>query len=152
MLMRNVWIGIAWLGAMAFAQELEIRGDVPRPYKLTLEAITNSKLTAAGAYHGVPLIDLLARAGQETGAKLRGTQVAKVVLVDCEDAYRVAFSLAELDPEFREGMVLVAVTKEGKPLDAQEGPFRLIVEKDKKMARWGRRVKSIQVVWLQDRP
>lgn len=134
-------------------QSLSIAGDVPRPLEIPLNELTKRAavelVAGKDTYAGTLLIDLLAEAGQERGAKMRGTQIAKVVLVECEDAYRVAFSMAELDPEFRDAKVLLAWKKNGEALTSQEGPLRLIVEGDKKMARWGRRVKNVKVIWLQ---
>ncbi|GAB4358992.1 MAG: molybdopterin-binding oxidoreductase [Bryobacter sp.] len=140
-------------GFLLAGQSLSIGGDVPQPFEIPLSELakrpTVELLAGKDTYTGALLIDLLAEAGQERGAKMRGTQIAKIVLVECEDAYRVAFSMAELDPEFRDTKVLLAWKKNGEALTSQEGPLRLIVEGDKKMARWGRRVKSIRVVWLQ---
>jgi DMSO/TMAO reductase YedYZ molybdopterin-dependent catalytic subunit len=136
-----------------FPQSLAVSGDVPNAKSFTMEnlrARTQIELKAGEhTYSGVLLMDLLAETGQERGAKLRGTQVAKAVLVECEDDYRVVFSMAELDAEFRDSRTLLALRKNGEDLPANEGPFRLIVEGDKKMARWARRVKSVRVVWLQ---
>jgi DMSO/TMAO reductase YedYZ molybdopterin-dependent catalytic subunit len=143
----------AFLCSFAAAQSVSIGGDVPHPKTLNIEAIhalPQVELESKdGKFSGPLLIHLLAQAGQETGDKLRGTQVTKTVLVECEDAYRVSFSLAELDPEFRDTRVILATRKNGQPLSPQEGPFRIIVEGDKKLARWARRVKSIQVIWPQ---
>jgi hypothetical protein len=51
-------------------------------------------------------------------------------------------SLAEVDPSFHAGEVLVADTREGQPL-AKSGPFQLIVSDDKRPARWVHNLVSV---------
>ena len=62
--------------------------------------------------------------------------VKMTVLVEASDGYRAAFSLAELDPEMTDRVVLLADTKDGQPLSPREGPFRIIVPGEKRPARW----------------
>ncbi len=54
------------------------------------------------------------------------------------------FSLAEVDPSFHAGDVLVADTMDGKALDARSGPWKLVVTEDKRPARGVR-----NLVWLE---
>ncbi|MEI9964927.1 MAG: hypothetical protein WDM92_09635 [Caulobacteraceae bacterium] len=54
-------------------------------------------------------------------------------------------SLAETDPAMRPDPVLVADRKDGKPLDAHEGPFRLVVPGDKRPARSARSIVKIEI-------
>ena len=68
-----------------------------------------------------------------------------VVVAEASDGYRAAFSLAELDGDFAGTQVIVADTEDGKPLDAQHGPLRLVVPGDKRQGRWVRMLKSITV-------
>jgi hypothetical protein len=49
------------------------------------------------------------------------------VTVEVTDGYRAVFSLAELDPELTDRIVLLADTKDGQPLPPREGPLRIIV-------------------------
>jgi len=51
------------------------------------------------------------------------------------DGYQVVLALAEIDPTFHLGEVLVADTMNGKPLDEHCGPFKLLVTEDKRPAR-----------------
>jgi hypothetical protein len=56
--------------------------------------------------------------------------------------YSVVLSLAEVDPSFHEGQVLVVDTRDGQPL-GNYGPFQLIVSDDKRPARWVHNLVSI---------
>src|SRR5277367_2189727 len=49
-------------------------------------------------FSGVPLAELLSRAGIELGDGLRGPRMTEVLLVTAADNYKVAFALAECDP------------------------------------------------------
>jgi hypothetical protein len=46
------------------------------------------------SYTGVPVLDLLNKAGVTTGKELRGKNLTKYVLVKCSDGYQVLFALA----------------------------------------------------------
>ena len=71
--------------------------------------------------------------------------VKMTVLVEASDGYRAAFSLAELDPEMTDRVVLLADTKDDQPLSPREGPFRIIVPGEKRPARWVRQVRALTV-------
>jgi hypothetical protein len=66
------------------------------------------------------------------------------VVATGSDGYRSVVALAEIDPEFHPGLVLVADAMDGKPLGAA-GPFRLVVTEDKRPARSVRNLISIEV-------
>lgn len=133
---------------------LVVKGEVKQELRLTvadLKALPRTKLTAkdhAGVsreYEGVTLQSLLAKAGAPLGSELRGKNMTLVVLAEASDAYRAIFSLAELDADFAGAQVLVADSVDGKALDAQHGPVRLVVPGDKREGRWVRMLKSITV-------
>jgi hypothetical protein len=106
--------------------------------------VTNAHTKNVETYSGVLLADLLT--GVPLGAALHGKALATYVLAEGADHYRVVLSLAEVDPSFHSGDVLVADTVDGKPIGDQEGPFKLIVPEDKRPARWVRNLSSITVV------
>jgi len=89
----------------------------------------------AGMYSGVPLSDLLAKYGVPLGKDLRGKALALYVVAAGSDNYKAVLSLAEIDPAFHPGDVIVADVMNGKPLDAASGPFKLVVTEDKRPAR-----------------
>jgi hypothetical protein len=113
--------------------------------KLPHVQLTLSEHGAKAVYDGVPLSELTRMAGAPQGEALRGPALAQVVLVSAADGYRVALALAETDPAMRADRVVLADRRDGKPLDAHEGPFRLIVEGDKRPARSARNVISIEL-------
>jgi hypothetical protein len=95
-------------------------------------------------YSGVQLMDLLAKLGVPHGEALHGKALTDYVVATGSDGYRSVVALAEIDPEFHPGMVLVADAMDGKPLGAT-GPFRLIVSEDKRPARSVRNLVSIEL-------
>jgi hypothetical protein len=100
-------------------------------------------------FEGVPLSAVLAMAGIQLGDSLRGPRMAEVLLVSASDNYAVAFALAEVDPAFAAREIILADKRDGKPLDAREGPFRVIAPGDKRPARWIRQVTEMKVVRMK---
>jgi DMSO/TMAO reductase YedYZ molybdopterin-dependent catalytic subunit len=96
-------------------------------------------------YEGVPLSEMLKAAEVTIGKQLKGALVANCLLVEAADGYRAVFSLPEVDPELSDNIVLLADKKDGKALDAKEGPYRLIVPREKLFMRWVRQVTAISV-------
>lgn len=95
---------------------------------------------------GVALPALLRLAGALPAERLPGAQLARYVLVDARDGYRVLYSLAELDPGTGNAKVLLVDRCNGTPLPDNDGPLRLLAPGDVRPARWVRQVKSITVV------
>ncbi len=130
--------------------------SAPSPFSVPLDAATLAKLpreSARAEAHGKPLqcegvaLDALLRAsGALPADKLPGPQLARYVLVDARDGYRVLYSLAELDPGTGKRRVLLADRCNGAALGEEDGPLRLIAPEDARPARWVRQVKSITVV------
>ena len=141
-------------GAANDAAVLTVKGEVKQELRLTaadLKAMPRVKITAkdhdgvAREHEGVALQTLLAKAGVPQGADLRGKNMTLVVVAEATDGYRAAFSLAELDADFAGAQVLVEDLQDGKPLDAEHGPLRLVVPGDKHQGRWVRLLKNISV-------
>jgi hypothetical protein len=105
-----------------------------------------------GLYRAVEVVELLRRGGAALGESLRGSHLRDVVRVDCSDGYVVVFALAELDPGMGARRVLLADARDGAPLPAAEGPWRLVIPEEKRPARWARQVKSIAVVAIDPAP
>lgn len=106
--------------------------------------VTNAHTKNVETYSGVLLADLLT--GAPLGAALHGKALATYVVVEGADHYRAVLSLAEVDPSFHSGDVLLADTLDGKPIGDKDGPFKLVVSEDKRPARWVRNLASITVV------
>ena len=140
---------------------------VPGGRTLTLDAATLNRLgrveevwTSKGTSRrvsGVPLQKILAEVGVEPGdmgpnleppKKVRGLRQA--VVVTARDGFQAVFSVGELWPELGPTRVLVVDRVDGKPVDAAEGPLRLVVLTDQAPSRSARQVRRIQVVNLAD--
>jgi hypothetical protein len=98
------------------------------------------------SYSGVLLSDLLARVNAPLGDKLRGKAMGIRVIAEGSDHYTALYSLAEIDPAFHPGTVIVADTMDGKTLPAGHGPLQLINTEDKRPARWVRELIAIRLV------
>ena len=97
-------------------------------------------------YIGVILAEILKKAGATLGSDLKGKNLAKYILVIANDNYQVVFALAELDKAFTDRTIILADQVDGKPLPQGEGPFRIIVQDEKKPARCIREVIEIKVL------
>lgn len=93
-------------------------------------------------YSGVPLATLLAMINAPIGKELHGEALATYLVATGTDGYSVVLSLAEADPGFHGGQILVADTRDGQPR-GKSGPFQLIVSEDKRPARWVHNLASI---------
>jgi len=100
-------------------------------------------------YEGVPLRDILRRAGAPMGKELRGKALASYVIAKARDGYQVVFTLAEMAPEFANEPIVVADKRDGKPLFGYQGPFRLVCPNDKAGARSVRMLQDLEIVRLQ---
>ena len=96
-------------------------------------------------YSGVPLIELLKRVGAPVGKDVHGKALAEYLVATGSDGYKAVLALAEAEPDFHPGDVLVADSMGGKPLDAKTGPFRLVVTDDKRPARSVRNLVSVEL-------
>lgn len=61
------------------------------------------------------------------------------------DGYQVVFALAELDNAFTDKKIILASQIDDKPLAQTDGPFRIIVQGEKKPARCIRMVTAIKI-------
>ncbi|MFC0182022.1 Oxidoreductase molybdopterin binding domain-containing protein [Pseudarcicella hirudinis] len=134
---------------------IKVQGEVLKPLSLSIEDLSKLPQISITAkdkdaenhvFSGVALNEVLKLAGVTLGAQLRGKNLSKFVLAKANDGYEVLFALPELDSDFSDDIILLATKADGKPLGEGVGPFRLVVPKDKKHARWIRELNSIQVV------
>lgn len=157
---------LALCSACAFAEappstaaaSVAVGGEVATPLHLDAAALAKmprqrieaSAHGVSGVWEGVALADVLRTAGAPLGDKLRGKNLSLYVRIDAADGYHVVYALAELDPEFRDSKVILADRHDGKALDAQEGPFRVIAAGEKRPARWVRQVTAIELLRAPD--
>ena len=102
----------------------------------------NAHSNADETYSGVPLAALLAKLDAPLGEKLRGKALVNYIVATGSDGYSVVLSIAETDPSFHGGEILVADMRNGQPL-TKSGSFQLIVSEDKRPARWVHNLVSI---------
>lgn len=105
-------------------------------------AVHNGHADKDETYSGVALSTLLAMIHAPTGKELHGESLATYLLATGTDGYSVVLSLAEADPSFHDGQILVADVRDGQPL-GKNGPFQVIVTQDKRPARWVHNLDSI---------
>lgn len=96
-------------------------------------------------YSGYELRSILAPAGAKFGKDLKGPTIAQFLVVEAADGYRAVYSLTDLDPDFADKVVILVDTRDGKPLDAKNGPWQVIATNEKKHARWVRQVTALRV-------
>jgi hypothetical protein len=140
--------------ALLQCQQLTVENETGKQTQLSradLEALPHIKVTtgAPATFEGVALGTLLAKAGVGLGETLRGKRMASCLLVEAADGYRAVIALPELDPAFTDKQIVLAFLKDGKPLDDKEGPYRIVIPDEKRMARWVRQVTTLKIVDVQ---
>src|SRR5262245_7891337 len=140
--------------ASAPEASLNVSGEVERPLKLTgadLGKLPRRSVRAKdhdgkeSEFEGSPLVEVLTLAGVKFGAGLRGKNLARDLVVEAADGYRVGYALPELDPAYTNKLILLADKHDGKTMDAKEGPLRIVVPDEKMHARWVRQVTGLVV-------
>jgi hypothetical protein len=86
--------------------------------------------------------------GTPFGKDLRGKALAISVLAKASVSYRLVFTLAELDADLANELIIVADKRDGRPLTGNQGALRLVVMNDKADARSVRMMESLEVVRL----
>jgi hypothetical protein len=153
-----VWVGVAFAQAPGGSEaamtqtaakvqpvKVEITAEELKGLPRKTVTVHNPHANADETYEGVVLADLLGKHGVPLGAALRGAAIGCYVVATGSDGYKAVYSLAEVDPSFHPGDVIVADTMDGKPLDAHSGPFRLVATEDKRPARGVRNLVSVEV-------
>lgn len=110
-----------------------------------VQVVRKDKEGNSHQYSGVLLLDLVEKAELRLGAGLKSKNLNKFVLVGASDGYQVVFALAELDENCSNNRIILANRIDGEAFFGKEGPFRIIVQNDKKPARCVRQVTSIKV-------
>ena len=133
-----------------FAQSLEVVGLDGKAVSVTLAALERRTVVTQdrglrAEFQGVALRDVLIKAGVAFGDALKGRALARVIVASAPDGYRAAYAIAELDAAFTDQLVLLADSRDGKPLLPDTGPWQIIVPNDKRPARWIRQVNKLEV-------
>ena len=150
---------LAWgaLVGAGSAQQIAVQKESGVPVKITaaeIAALPHQEVTLEDhgktvRFGGVPLRLVLEKGGITLGDSLRGKRLSSCLLVEAADGYGVVIALPELDPGFTDRVILLADQADGHPLDGKEGPFRIVVPGEKRMARWVRQVTTLKVVQVQ---
>jgi hypothetical protein len=138
-------------------QQLTIQTEIGKQTVLTkadIEALPTTTVTTGSSdapvtFAGVSVKALLEKAGVGFGESLRGKRLASCLLVEAADGYRIVIALPELDPAFTDRQIVLAFLRNGKPLDEKEGPYRIVIPDEKRMARWVRQVTTLRIVDVQ---
>jgi hypothetical protein len=140
------------------ASELTVRGDIPALLILKTDDLARmSRVTVTVPdrdgtkvnYEGVPMREILKRAGVPSGKDLRGKALATYVLAKAHDGYQVVFSLGEMDDALGNESIIVADKRDSKPLIGDLGPFRIVCPNDKAASRSIRMLETLEVVSLR---
>lgn len=143
--------------AVANGQEITVQNESGATVKMAaaeIAALPHQQISVDDhgktvRFEGVPVRLVLEKAGVTFGDTLRGKRLASCLLVEALDGYRVVIALPELDPGFTNRLILLADKADGYPLNSKEGPFRIIVPGERRMARWVRQVASLRVVQVE---
>lgn len=120
-----------------------------------LEALPHVKVSAAEhgsspvEFEGVSLRGVLEKGGVSFGEAMKGKRLANCLLVEAADGYRAVIALPEMDPVFTDKKIVLAFLRDGKPLSEEEGPYRIVIPDEKRMARWVRQVTTLKIVEVQ---
>src|SRR5215468_4385337 len=133
---------------------LSVSGEVENPIKLTAADLAKLPRRSVRAkdhdgkeseFEGSPLIEVLKLSGVKFGEGLRGKNLALYLVVEASDCYRAVYALPELDPAYTDKVVMLVDKRDGKALDAKEGPLRIVAPDEKMHARWVRQVTGLVI-------
>ncbi len=135
---------------------IELLGDFPSPKHLSdadIQALPHTEIHTKDMhdggkdvdYTGVLMTDILKAGGFTFGSGMAASRetVRTLLIAEAADGYKVVYALAELDPSFTDRLMYLADAKDGKPLPAGEGKYRIVFPGDKRPARWARQVISL---------
>jgi hypothetical protein len=103
-------------------------------------SVTDHATKGQVTYEGVSLSSVLEREGVSLGESLKGKRLASCLLVEAADDYRVVIAACT------DQQILLAFLRGGKPLDDKEGPYRIVIPTEKRMARWVRQIEKLKIV------
>ena len=157
LLASGLLLSLFFSSAALQCQQLTIETDSGQQVlnRADIEALPHVKVTTAKDssvpvnFEGVTLKGVLEKAGVTFGETMRGKRLANCLLLGAADGYRVVIALPELDPAFTDKQTVLAFSRDGKPLDEKEGPYRIVIPDEKRMARWVRQVTVLKIVDVQ---
>ena len=152
-LLRGLLFAVFLSNGILQSQELTIETDSGKHVlgRAEIEGLPQLRVTASEHsspvhFEGVSLKSVLEKAGVTFGESTRGKRLTECLVVEGADGYRVVIALPELDPAFTDKETVLAFMRDGKPLGEKEGPYRVIIPEEKRMARWVRQVTALKIV------
>ena len=151
-------LAIVFSSAVLQCQQLTVQNDTGKQVLLSradLEALPHIRVAAAEHssgpvnFEGVTLKSVLEKAGVTFGESMKGKRLTNCLLVEAADGYRAVIALPELDPAFTDKQTLLVFLRDGKSLSDKEGPYRIVIPDEKRMARWVRQVTTLKIVDVQ---
>ncbi|MES2724580.1 MAG: molybdopterin-dependent oxidoreductase [Pseudomonadota bacterium] len=91
--------------------------------------------SGARTYEGPVLTYVLRAGGLPVGPRLHGDPLRAYVVMTGKDGFQAVYSLAELDKDFHDDVVILADHVDGKPPPDKESPWRDASSGDKKVWR-----------------
>ncbi|MBP6546939.1 MAG: hypothetical protein KA220_09510 [Phenylobacterium sp.] len=132
-------IALAVAPVAAFAQSLTVVATSGQTRVLTpadLADLPRAEVkSGARTYEGPILTYVLRVGGLPVGPKLHGDPLRAYVVMTGKDGFQAVYSLAELDKDFHDDVVILADHVDGKPLPEKEAPWRLASSGDRKIWR-----------------
>lgn len=120
----------------AFAQSLTVVDPGGKTKVLTpadLADLPRAEVkSGARTYEGPILTYVLRAGGLPVGPRLHGDPLRAYVVMTGKDGFQAVYSLAELDKDFHDDVVILADHVDGKPLPEKEAPWRVASSGDKK--------------------
>ena len=151
-------LALVFSSAVLQCRQLTVQSDSGKQVLLSradLEALPHVKVAAAEHpsgtvnFEGVTLKSVLEKAGLTFGESMKGKRLTNCLLVEAADGYRAVIALPELDSAFTDKQALLVFLRDGKPLGDKEGPYRIVIPEEKRMARWVRQVTMLKIVDVQ---
>jgi len=144
MRLQPIWglVAAVALTGQAAAQSVIVKGPQGRVETVTaadMRAMHQASVTVPyghkATFSGAVIGDLLAEVGAPSDVRLHGPPVNQIVIVTGQDGFTTVLSLAETEKSFRDRPIILADQENGKPLDAKQGPYRLVIGGELKPAR-----------------
>jgi hypothetical protein len=136
------------VGLLDRSPQVVERSEIARLPHQTVKVKGSDSKTSV--YSGVTLKELLQHVGAVFSREGQQTNLGSIVLVESVDTSTALFAMAEIDTALTDKRILLADAKDGKPLTAPEGPFRIVVPDEKHPVRWATHVWAIYVVQISE--
>ena len=106
--------------------------------------VHNEHTKADEIYSGVALGELLARSGFPVDSTTHRKMLRSYLIAEGTDKYWVLYSVTEIEASEHKADVIIATTRNGKPL-GEDGALKLIDSGDQKPERWVRNLTAITI-------